>query len=99
MNCLECLSATNCTVCDTNVSYVLNVSDSLCYPCYITGCTSCNNVSFCLSCDNSINYFYDAASTWGCTLCSLSNCAICTDLVSCDVCAVGFFINNGTMLC
>ena len=75
---------------------------SSCMPCsdVTTGCLTCtyndlnngtlayNSALFtCTFCNNSAKYFLNGKL---CTLCTLSNCLICTSLTACSVCVTGY---------
>jgi hypothetical protein len=59
-NCTTCFSLTQCSSCDTSNGYFLNVSDGLCYGCWIIipNCITCISYDVCSVCNYTDNYYF-----------------------------------------
>ena len=93
-----------CTQCEPR--YYL--SSGFCYSCP-GNCISCSNLYYCLTCD--VGYYWYTGSCestcpsgYGingtyCSVCSITNCAICTtNYSSCTTCSPGYFVSSNSCL-
>jgi hypothetical protein len=81
---VNCSSLDTCRECNETNNYFLN-TDLLCYPCTLTNCITCTNLTACVICDSLDGYTINM-STLLCELCNIPDCINCTDTTTCQSC-------------
>ena len=87
-NCQHCAKSV-CLTCKTG--YYRESGGPLCLKCPGV-CVTCAVSNKCETC--STGYYSDAASTNGCSRCSVTNCYICKNGTSCDQCVAGYYLKD-----
>ena len=97
VNCIECLSHSTCLVCTAEYypqSYPNNTAYCQLCSSAISGCSTCDNTSACLTC-LSPTHLYDAGN---CIVCAvyITSCLNCTDNSTCLGCVDFYGLVNST---
>jgi len=104
--CLQCISATQCTLCDTFLNYQLVTgqclaangyyldSTSIPVKCNILGCYLCSSATVCTNCSTATNFIMDAS---GNCVCDSSAYFVFNTAAQICVCTAGRYLtSNGT---
>lgn len=99
--CLQCLSSTECTLCDSVDNYQLSNNTCIAAPgyyldsnsipvlCTIVGCYICSSATVCTTCSANNNFIMDANNT-----CVCNSTALFVQYNDTCICQPGFFLNG-----